>query len=209
MAHPLLTRATCVVALFVFTLSRYVDADVYNYPVKSINLADAMNVSFYVMNDGSPMSPVEDFHPVHGMQSSSGSFILAGKGIEGSYTKAFAIKLSSTGAYEASWVCNATSSAANAVVEMRFDHDNTIVAGWRNDSGVGHRFITKLGDDFNEVWTMTFDDTSGSNGALEMITLGNGERTPASPDPPLLIPLTAGLLRWHYPGWTAQQAHPE
>ena len=132
-----------------------------------------MTPAFYVLNTGGQMTPIDDFHPVNGIETSDGSFVLAGKGLETSgQPEAFAIKLSSTGAYQASWKSNIVGGdAANAVIQLPSGGD-LLVAGWRTVGGVGYRCVTKLRlADLSEVWTARFDDTSGANGALEMITL--------------------------------------
>ena len=113
-----------------------------------------------------------------GIETSDGSFVLTGKALEAegsAYTEAFAVKLSSTGTLQASWTSglSSASDAANAVIQLPSGGD-LIIAGWRTVSGVGHRCITKLSlSDLSHVWTATFDDSSGSNGALEMITLAS------------------------------------
>lgn len=135
-----------------------------------------MTPAFYTLQTGSQMAPVEDFHPVNGIETSDGSFVLAGKGIEsGGQPEAFAIKLSSSdGSYQASWKSNIVGGdAANAVIQLPSGGD-LLVAGWRTVGGVGYRCVTKLRlSDLTEVWTATFDDSSGANGALEMITLAS------------------------------------
>ena len=169
--RAVLTLAAASVVLW----AALVGADVYTYPVKSINLASAMSPSFYTMLTGTQLSPVADLHPVNGIEASDGSFVLAGKGMISSTNAAFAIKLNSTGSYLASWTSGLSdANAANAVVQLPSGGD-LLVAGWRNVSGVGHRCITKLRlSDLSEVWTATFDDSAGSHGALEMISLASG-----------------------------------
>ena len=69
----------CVLALVVPQLASATNA--YTFPVKSINLAQAQPLSFYV----SP--PVDsyglfDVHPVHGCVCADGGVVMAGKALE-------------------------------------------------------------------------------------------------------------------------------
>jgi len=150
-------------------------ADVYTYPVKSINLTDAYMPSFYVMLTGSQLAPVTDLHPVHGIQTSDGGYVLTGKGVEkdgDSVTEAWAVKLNSVGDFVWAWRSNISGyDAANAVVQLPGNGD-LLIAGWRTMGGVGHRSLTKLAHDSGfEIWTGTFGDFVSSHGAWEMISL--------------------------------------
>lgn len=150
-------------------------ADVYTYPVKSVNLASAYTPSFYVALEGSQLAPVTDLHPVHGIQTSDGGYVLTGKGVEqdgSSIKEAWAVKLNSAGGFVWAWRSNITGDdAANAVVQLPGNGD-LLIAGWRKLGSVGHRSLTKLAHASGvEIWTGTFGDSASSNGAWEMICL--------------------------------------
>lgn len=131
--------------------------------------------SFYVMLTGSQLAPVTDLHPVHGIQTSDGGYVLTGKGVEkdgDSVTEAWAVKLNSVGDFVWAWRSNISGyDAANAVVQLPGNGD-LLIAGWRTMGGVGHRSLTKLAHDSGfEIWTGTFGDFVSSHGAWEMISL--------------------------------------
>ena len=97
-------------------------AEVYTFPVKSIDLTSALTPSFYVLQTGEQLLPVTDLAPVNGIQMEDGSFAIVGKAVEAdgsSVKEGFAIKLTSTGAYTAHWKSGVTGDdASNAVVQL-------------------------------------------------------------------------------------------
>ena len=149
-----------------------VAADYDNFPVKSVNIAGAASVEFY-SSPALASYNIFDVHPVHGCATSDGSYVMAGKALEsedGSFKKAFAVKLSSAGAVQ--WVWGSTASgvddAANAVLQLPSGGD-IIVAGYRSTGGKNQRSLTKLAlSDGTEKWTATWAGTGG-HGAWEMI----------------------------------------
>eukprot|EP00930_Biecheleria_cincta_P073619 TRINITY_DN608_c0_g1_i1.p1 TRINITY_DN608_c0_g1~~TRINITY_DN608_c0_g1_i1.p1 ORF type:complete len:842 (-),score=106.92 TRINITY_DN608_c0_g1_i1:201-2726(-) len=156
--------------------------DVYTYPVKSINLESAMKPAFYTAIDPSgTLSPIADFHPVHGIQTQDGGFVLVGKALHNETTTsktAFAVKLDMAGVPLIAWTSGTPGdNAANAVVEL--PNGDLLVAGYRYDPMMQYakttRCLTKLTSDLVEVWTHLFDVPPSQyqgNGAWEMISLG-------------------------------------
>lgn len=152
----------------------------YTYPVKSINLDAALNPQSFSAYGGEELSVgrTTDVHAFHGIQTSSGSSVLVGKGGESessANTDAFAVSLSSTGAKQWGWGSNKSGSdAANSVAEL--SSGDLLVAGWRTVGSVGKRSITKISSSGTEFYTATdFGDSSSSNGAYEMIVVDSAD----------------------------------
>ena len=109
----------------------------YTFPAKSVNLnsTDVARPEFYEAFDGSLVDP----HAVHGIQTTSGDYILVGKALEtetATKTLAFAIKLDDRGSVVWTWkAAEAGSSAANAVAQVAAD--SIVVAGWADTAGAG------------------------------------------------------------------------
>ena len=167
----------CLLALVVPRLaSTQSTSYAYTFPVKSINLAQAQPLSFYV----SP--PVDsyglfDVHPVHGCVCADGGVVMAGKALESeesSTLRAFAIKLSASGSLVWVWGSAAAGAndAANAVLQLPGGGD-LVVAGYRAVGGVNQRSLTRLALSSGvEVWTATWPSASQQmHGAWEMAQL--------------------------------------
>ena len=153
-------------------------ADYDNFPVKSINIASAPSISFYTTYPlgGTGQITLEDAHPVYGFECSGGGYVFCGKGLEAegsSNNEAFAVKFTSTGAYQWGWRSNvAGMDAANACMQLPNGGD-VLVIGYRLVGTVMKRSITKLAiATGTEAWTATdFGDADGSHGAWEGIDL--------------------------------------
>eukprot|EP00927_Polykrikos_kofoidii_P007962 TRINITY_DN13285_c0_g1_i3.p1 TRINITY_DN13285_c0_g1~~TRINITY_DN13285_c0_g1_i3.p1 ORF type:complete len:517 (+),score=61.30 TRINITY_DN13285_c0_g1_i3:67-1617(+) len=159
--------------LVIVALLRTVSADVDNFPVKSINVAAADEVEFYV----APVleeSVIEDPHPVHGIETSDGSFVLVGKGgDQGNTMEAFAIKLSASGSVQWTWTSGLTGNdVANSVVQIG-NNDDLIIVGFATVGGVAKRAMWRLSSDLGQpTWfASTFGDEAGSNGAWEVVAM--------------------------------------
>ena len=113
-------------------------ANVYTYPVKSINLDAASSVSFYVAYGSTEqMGTVDDLHPVHGVQTTDGSYVIVGKAMESETSElmeAFAVCLNARGALKWAWRSGLRGSdAANAVAQV--SPTEVVVVGWRTAQG--------------------------------------------------------------------------
>ena len=120
-----------------------VSADVYTFPVKSVNLDIAMSPSFYAASGVDSLAPVTDFHPVHGLQTSDGGYVGVGKGAEvegGSAREAFAVKFSSSGALSWAWKSGVAGDDVANAVARRPAHPN------RAPSRISHRFCKEITD---------------------------------------------------------------
>ena len=147
-----------------------------NFPVKSINLANAPTVNMYEAASLED-SGYYDVHPVHGAVLSDGSYVMAGKSLEtdgGSAKRMFCVKLTSAGTLSWAWGTNTGNGddAANAVMQLPSGGD-ILVVGYQTVSSKFQRSITKLGlSDGVEAWTATWPSTDATkNGAWEMISL--------------------------------------
>jgi len=154
-------------------------ADIYTYPVKSINLGSAMAPAWYEgMDPSGQYGPVTDFHPVHGTTASDGGFVVVGMARESESTEtkeAFALKFSSSGSFVWGWKSGSSGEdAANAVLEL--SGGDLLVAGYRTVNGEAKSSLTKLSESGSEIWTGTsFEDGSMAfdnwpYGAWEMIS---------------------------------------
>ena len=150
-------------------------ADVYTFPVKSINLAASPTPEWYNVD---PASIVADAHAVMGIQVSDG-YVLCGKGLESetsTNSEAFVVKLNTAGAMVWGFSnSNANAKdACNAVTELA--DGSILAAGYEVVGGVAKRTIHKLnGSTGAKIWTANdFGDTTGSNGAYEMIEYSSG-----------------------------------
>ena len=150
----------------------------YTFPVKSINLAGAQQVDFYVGPDVASYG-LFDVHPVHGAYiPSDGSYVMCGKAVEAdgsSVKRAFAVKLSSTGTVQWVWGSNIANQhdAANAIMQLPNNGD-LIVVGYIYMNGVFVRSLTKLSlTTGQEVWTAPWASSpnQGRMGAWEMAQL--------------------------------------
>ena len=169
--------------VLLLTAGARADTNTYIYPVKSINLTNADQPSWYVQTPS--FSSVDDIHPVFGFEASDGSFLTCGKGLEANnlaVMEAFAIKYSSTGGYLWGWQSGISgkNDAANAAIELS---SSTYLV-------VGHRW---LGTDpgtyaVRAMWQLDaasgatnwatdnpFVDGAASNGAWEMVTLASAD----------------------------------
>ena len=153
--------------------------DFDNFPVKSISLSSAPSVAFYVSYSLDSVG-LYDVHPVHGAATSDGSYVMAGKALEGdgsSFKRMFCVKLSSTGTPIWTWghTIDSQQDAANAVLQLPNGGD-IIVVGYQtdtSDSNTLKRSITKLGlSDGSHKWSaMWSSTTSGRVSAWEMAEL--------------------------------------
>ena len=157
------------------------------YPVKSINLEAAMAPEFFAtatLSQWAYFGRVADPHAVHGITTSDGGYLLVGKAAESedsARVEGFAVKLDATGGYRWGWKSGLSNAddVLNAAVQLPNGGD-LLAVGYRTINGVAHRSITKLDLATGaERWTASFDDSSGSHGAFEMIDL--------SPDGHLLL----------------------
>lgn len=154
-----------------------------NFPVKSINLNLAPTVKFY---EGPSVAShgLYDVHPVHGAVLADGSYVMAGKAIEGesspasTYKRMFCIKVSSTGTVDWVWGHNPDEKqdAGNAVMQLPTvggTHGDIIVVGYQTKDSKFQRSITKLAlSNGNHLWSATWASTDTSmNGAWEMISM--------------------------------------
>ena len=153
------------------------------FPVKSVNLASADAISFFAKQNAETDLAVLDAHAVHMTETSDGSFVLVGKGVEAegsSVMEAFAAKLSSTGSVQWVWKSNVAgqSDMANAVLQLPSGGD-LLVVGTRAIAGEYRRCITKLAlSTGTEVWSSTdFGDTAGTHGAWEQLSLTTDQQS--------------------------------
>ncbi len=157
--------------------------EAYTFPVKSIGLAQADGIEFYSVNSDltGSLGTVTDLHAVHGVQTPDGGYVMCGKGLESeavTFTEAFCVKYSSTGATLWAWKSDSTGSsdAANAVVVL--NNNELAVVGWKTvAANRGTRFITKLKiADGTEVWTAdSFTDTGSTTSFYEMIEVSGND----------------------------------
>ena len=129
-------------------------AGVNTFPVKSVNLDTAQEVSFYKTKSARQIG-IEDAHAVVAIESSDGGYVLAGKGMEcgdlcsGNQKRrkveACAVKLSSTGEYVWGWRSNVENpdDVANGVVQLP-DGGDVVVAGYRTVDGAASHCLSKL-----------------------------------------------------------------
>eukprot|EP00931_Biecheleriopsis_adriatica_P105762 TRINITY_DN80298_c0_g1_i1.p1 TRINITY_DN80298_c0_g1~~TRINITY_DN80298_c0_g1_i1.p1 ORF type:complete len:591 (+),score=86.27 TRINITY_DN80298_c0_g1_i1:38-1774(+) len=168
-----MTSSRLFQSLHICALLSCVVADYDNFPVKSVNLAQAWNVNFYALVSSEEIT-VSDAHPVHGIETSDGNVVLVGKGQEAEGSEkleAFAIKVSSTGTLVWFWKPGFSGDdLANSVLQLPNGGD-LIVAGLRTVGGVMSRSLTKLSlQTGTEAWTTTdFGDSAGKHGAWETI----------------------------------------
>ena len=151
-----------------------------NFPVKSVNIANAPTVNFYLAAS-LESSDYFDIHPVHGAVLADGSYVMAGKSLEtdgGTAKRMFCLKLTSTGTLSWAWgtATGNGDDVANAVMQLPTvgsTHGDIIVVGFQTVSSKFQRSITKLRlSDGNEIWTATWPSTDATkNGAWEMISL--------------------------------------
>ena len=168
--------STLVIVLVLAAVAVPARADVYTYPVKSINLDAASSVSFYVAYGSTEqMGTVDDLHPVHGVQTTDGSYVIVGKALESEFaenTEAFAMCLDAQGALKWGWRSGlAGSDAANAVAQV--SSTEVVVVGWRTAQGsttYGQRTMWKLRiSDGTQVWSASSLGDTSTTGAYEMI----------------------------------------
>lgn len=152
-----------------------------NFPAKSINLASADNVAYYNVYTEAE-TQVFDAHAVHGAPTSDGGWVVVGKGLEAdgsSITESFAVKFTSSGARQWSFLSgHSGSDAFNAVVQLGTGGD-LIAVGHREVSGVYMRCITKLTIATGVAsWVATsFGDSAGANGGYENVELSTDGAT--------------------------------
>ena len=158
---------------------------------KAINLQDSDTVAFYnAVEFAGSARGLEDPHPVHGIQTSDGGYIIVGKaqecgdacqgGQNAGNMEAYAIKISADGAStQWSWRSNSPGSdAANSVAELP-NGGGILVAGFRTVNGIAKRSVTKLdlATGTESSWptaTDWGDDSRSSNGAWESIVVEQG-----------------------------------
>eukprot|EP00948_MAST-09A_sp_MAST-9A-sp1_P001117 g1117.t1 len=146
-------------------------ADVYTFPVKSIDLSKALSVQLYAAIPSDSISGIEDLHPVHGIQLTDGTYLVCGKGIVNSNSMSFVMRVSKTGKYLWGWKSDVTGTdACNAVLQL--NNDEVLAVGYQTVGTNGHRYIVKLKlTDGSLLWTAkSFGDGAGSTGAYEMIS---------------------------------------
>ena len=175
---------------------------VYTFPVKSVNLSSAATPEFYNLYSAEGLEGTnaqgfgkiwEDPHPVHGIQTSAGDYVIVGKIMEGSgegrVNEAFAIKTDSKGDLLWSWSSGLATSqkdsggsvvsaenAANAVAEI--SSTEVVVCGWStrltsagaSTTKTGVRTMWKLNLATGaQVWQADVEASSATHGAYEMI----------------------------------------
>ena len=175
----MLAPGKIAVLLFVTT----VRADADTYPIKSVNLLGAMQPDWYKAFGLSDLIPgLEEGHPVHGVQTSDGGFLITGKGTRtgGSISTSWALKTSSAGTSEWGWMsAHLTSNAANAVAELPASAGGgVLIAGYvmTSATSTAYRSLTKLHLATGaQMWetTTSFGDAAGSSGAWEMVTIAS------------------------------------
>eukprot|EP00931_Biecheleriopsis_adriatica_P016558 TRINITY_DN12164_c0_g1_i1.p1 TRINITY_DN12164_c0_g1~~TRINITY_DN12164_c0_g1_i1.p1 ORF type:complete len:590 (-),score=79.75 TRINITY_DN12164_c0_g1_i1:244-1965(-) len=153
----------------------------YTDSAKSVNLSSALQVSWFKLVD-KRLPALYDFHPVHGIETSDGSYVLVGKcgdnedpGVSETreVNDGWAVKIDATGSTQWSWKTGRTGSdVSNAVVQL--PSGDLLVAGVQtaNQSGAlfHQRTLTKLGlSDGAVAWNALFADSVGSGGAWEMV----------------------------------------
>lgn len=155
-------------------------ADFDNFPVKSINLVAAATPTTYVNPDVSSYG-IFDAHPVHGVETSDGSFVMVGRAVESedsSILCAFAVKLSSTTvgvAPSPQWVWRSSATGVNDVSNavIQLPNGDLVVAGYRvTGGGVAERSLTKLSLLTGvESWTALWPSAGGAqkHSAWEMV----------------------------------------
>ena len=150
-----------------------VDADVYTYVVKSVNLTGALRPAFYVALDPAARvgGGLSDFQAVHALQSTDGGYVLSGKAAKGdTATGAFAIKLDARGKYSWGWRAGDV-GAANAAVQLS-SSGAILVAGWRRSGSTAVATLWRLDPvTGKEIWTAPFADGGGRSSAFEMASL--------------------------------------
>ena len=181
------TGTTCMmlapgkIAVLLFVTTVRADAD--TYPIKSVNLLGAMQPDWYKAFGLSDLIPgLEEGHPVHGVQTSDGGFLITGKGTRtgGSISTSWALKTSSAGTSEWGWMsAHLTSNAANAVAELPASAGGgVLIAGYvmTSATSTAYRSLTKLHLATGaQMWetTTSFGDAAGSSGAWEMVTIAS------------------------------------
>ena len=115
-----------------------------NFPVKSVNIANAPTVNFYLAAS-LESSDYFDIHPVHGAVLADGSYVMAGKSLEtdgGTAKRMFCLKLTSTGTLSWAWgtATGNGDDVANAVMQLPTvgsTHGDIIVVGFQTVSWNG------------------------------------------------------------------------
>lgn len=163
---------------FFLALSASVASGAYDvFPVKSINLASADSVSFYVARS---LTGIEDAHAVAGIETSDGGFVLVGKAAECescANIEAFAVKFSSSGAYQWSWRSQHLNADDGALSTAQLATGDILVVGYRNVGGTFRRAITRLADATGvEAWTALWGvgSTHGAWESIEVTASGDG-----------------------------------
>ena len=165
-----------------------------NFPMRSINMAAADTVNFYVLHSN---LSVHQPRATHGTLTSDGGFVLVGRGTESassSVLEAFAVKLDASGQPVWSWRSGAAGDdAVSQVVQIPGAIGDLLLAGFRTVSGVYRRSVTKLAHATGvEVWTATsFGDGAGAHGAWQAI--GNRHTTAAPQSVPTSLPPDASV----------------
>eukprot|EP00933_Yihiella_yeosuensis_P069418 TRINITY_DN7593_c0_g1_i3.p1 TRINITY_DN7593_c0_g1~~TRINITY_DN7593_c0_g1_i3.p1 ORF type:complete len:532 (+),score=95.15 TRINITY_DN7593_c0_g1_i3:80-1675(+) len=170
---------TCSRSLFLF-LSIWVysksasgsEVDTYDYA--GINVAKALKPSFYkVFQSGAQLG--EDAHPVHGIETSDGGFLLVGQSWEvegGTNRDMFAIKTDKAGTAQWSWRSKWANNDDAALFSVQLaGGGDLIIGGFRKVGGAYHRALAKLTLAGKEVWVATFDDTASSQGVIEVMNV--------------------------------------
>ena len=160
-----------------------VRADVDTYPVKSVNLARAMQPEWYKAFPLSNLIPgLEEGHAVHGIQTSDGGYLITGKGtrVGSTASTSWALKTSTMGVREWGWMStHQSSNAANAVAELPASAGGgLLITGYMmtSSSSPAYRSLTKLNLATGaQMWeaTTAFGDSAGSSGAWEMVTIAS------------------------------------
>eukprot|EP00933_Yihiella_yeosuensis_P050635 TRINITY_DN48430_c0_g1_i1.p1 TRINITY_DN48430_c0_g1~~TRINITY_DN48430_c0_g1_i1.p1 ORF type:complete len:549 (+),score=79.56 TRINITY_DN48430_c0_g1_i1:50-1648(+) len=150
-------------------------AEVDTYGYASIGLERAQTPAFYkVFESGEEVG--QDAHPVHGLETSDGGFLLVGQSweIEGKPDRdMFAIKTNAKGEKEWIWRSRHLNNDDAALNAAQLPTGDLIVAGFRQiDNSTYHRALVKLSlETGKQLWVATFDDTPMSQGVIEVLNV--------------------------------------
>lgn len=146
-----------------------------NFPTKSVNL-DNPGVPVVVFYHLYNLGIVKDPHPVHGIETLDGGFVVVGKGFDDAGDEeAFAVRIDAEGQFLWAWSSDHLGKdVANSVAQLSDSReDEIVIAGYRLIEGVAKRSLTKLFlSTGTEAWTITnFGDRSAEHGAWESVHL--------------------------------------
>eukprot|EP00966_Prymnesium_polylepis_P125851 2910115-Prymnesium_polylepis.1 len=156
-------------------------ADVYTYPVKSVNLDRAAPVTYYNGFQSSSFptwTSVAEAHMVYAVSTSDGGVVMCGKGAETGtiYHEAIVAKVTSSGTASWAWQSNALGEheVCSGLAQLPNGGD-ILVAGYRTVSGIATGFLTKLSLATGaESWTshaLLPAASTGAYSALESVSV--------------------------------------